>query len=305
MKRKYILIPTLLLSLNACDLQYEITSSFNYSNPDVCIKDTLQSMHGKKAHIVFLYGQSNAEGSTRCSYLETKDYDKYLEYSEGYDNVYINFVNHNEYTSDYSFIKCVLGQGCNDDCFGPEVGIAETMHNTFKNDLTFIIKWTWGGTSLRYEWLENHERGKDYNLAMDFSYKCLDYLISKGFDIEINGVCWMQGESDSWNSDEYAYYRDTVSFVSALRKDLSKYQKDIKFIDAAINSSDNVWTYHKVINDAKIKFSKRSRLNYFIDTNNLGIVARTEPEEDIDYAHYDSLSMVKLGQEFGKVAAGI
>ncbi|MCQ2086946.1 MAG: sialate O-acetylesterase [Bacilli bacterium] len=303
MKRKLIVLPIVVLALSACNIEYEITSDFNYVNTDVSIKDTLESTHGRKAHVVFLYGQSNAEGSTRISYLESKDYDKYLEYSEGYNNVFINFVNHNKYTSDYSFTKCVLGKGYTSELFGPEMGIAETMHNTFKDDLTFIVKWTWGGTSLRYDWLDNHERGKCYNLAMDFSLKCTDYLLSKGYDVQIDGICWMQGESDSWNADEYAYYRDTISFVSGLRRDLSKYQKDIKFIDAAINSDDNVWPYAKVINDAKLKFSNQSILNYLIDTNAIGITGRTEPEEDIDYAHYDSLSMVKLGQEFGKILA--
>ena len=59
--------------------------------------------------------------------------------------------------------------------------------------------------------------------------------------------------------------------------------------------------YPQAINKAKKDYSETSSLNYFIDTNALGITTRNEPEGSIDYAHYDSLSMVKLGQEFGKI----
>ena len=63
-----------------------------------------------------------------------------------------------------------------------------------------------------------------------------------------------------------------------------------------------MWLYPKAINKGKKKFANESSLNYLIDTNALGITTRTEPEGSVDYAHYDSLSMVKLGQEFGKIA---
>lgn len=297
-------LPIILLSLSACDGDYEIKSDFTYSDDSVIIVDSVEARRGQKAHIVFLYGQSNADGVSRMSYLESKNKEKFDEYLAGYENVMINFVNDNNgNSSNYSFRKCTLGCGFTDSMFGPEMGIAEEMHNAFPGEYTFIIKWTWGGTSLRYEWLDHYERGKLYNSAMDFSIKCLDYLIDKGYVLSLDGICWMQGESDSWNNDEYAYYRDTVSFVSGLRKDFSKYQKNIKWIDAAINDIDNVWPYASVINNAKEKFSKKSPWNYYIDTNAIGITTRTEPEESIDYAHYDSLSMVKLGQEFGKIAA--
>ena len=302
MKNKRILLPIFLISLNACNVSYEITSTFEYEDNNVSIKDTVEQRNGQKAHLVFLYGQSNAEGTSRVSYLENKDYVKFQEYKEGYDNVQINFVNHMSYTSNYGFTKCVLGQGYNETCFGPEVGIAEEMHNAYQNEMTFIIKWTWGGSILRSQWLDDHHnRGNFYNSAMDFSIKCVDYIISKGYEISVDGVCWMQGESDSYDANPYAYYRDTISFVSAIRLDLGKYQKKIKFIDAAINEVDNIWPNAKVVNDGKRKFSKESSLNYIIETNDIGISTRTEPEDGIDYAHYDSLSMVKLGQEFGKI----
>lgn len=305
MKKKLFILSVIAPLLVACDSSYEITTDFSYNNPDVKIADTLTNVSNQKAHIVFLYGQSNAEGSSRISYLKEKDINAYNEYMQGYDNVYINFINHDgQYTSNYEFVKCTLGFGYDDTFFGPEVGISDVMSKKYPNDTTFVIKWAFGGSYLRYDWLDNHHnRGNMYNHAMDFSLKCLDYLISKGYSLLLDGICWMQGESDSYNNDEEAYYRDTIAFVSGLRRDFSKYQKEIKWIDAAINDSPNMWLYPVAINNAKIRFSKKSDLNYYIDTNALGIKTDTEPVESIDFAHYDSTSMVNLGKEFGKIAS--
>ena len=302
MKKKLLILSIIAPLLVACDSSYEITTDFSYNNPNVKIADTLQNVSNQKAHIVFLYGQSNAEGSSRISYLKEKDENAYNEYMQGYDNVYINFINHDgQYTSNFEFVKCTLGFGYDNTFFGPEVGISDVMSKKYPNDTTFIIKWAFGGSTLRYDWLNNHhERGLFYNAAMDFSLKCLDYLISKGYSLSLDGICWMQGESDSYNNDEEAYYRDTIAFVSGLRRDFAKYQKEVKWIDAAIYDGPNMWLYPVAINNAKIRFSKKSESNYYIDTNALGIKTDTEPVGSIDFAHYDSLSMVNLGKEFGK-----
>ena len=36
----------------------------------------------------------------------------------------------------------------------------------------------------------------------------------------------------------------------------------------------------------------------------MGLTTKTEPLENPDYAHYDSISMVKLGQAFGDMVVG-
>lgn len=306
MKNKTILLLFALL-LCSCDetFSYEVKEDFSYSNSDVQIVDNLDSVYNQKAHIVFLYGQSNADGVSSNAYLEQKDFQTYQNYSQGYANVLINYVNDGGNTSSNgAFQKCTLGCGCSPDYFGPEMGIAEKMSFAHQQEKTFIIKWTWGGTRIRDQWLDNHHnRGDLYNSSMDFSLKCLTYLSNKGYDILIDGICWMQGESDAYNNDWRAYYRDTVSFVTLLRYDLASYKKDIKFVDAMINDDFGLWPYPKAINDAKEKFANLSNLNYCIDTNAIGLSTRTEPEENADYAHYDSLSMVKLGQEFGEIVA--
>lgn len=307
-KRPFILLSTAIL-LTACD-PYEyhkyskVNSDFSYTDENVKIVDNLESVNNKKAHIIMLYGQSNADGVSSCAYLEKNNKEKFDEYTAGYNNVFINYYNDGgKASSNYAFQNKILGCGCTLDCFGPEAGIADEMSKAYPNETTFIVKWTFGATRLRTDWLDNHHgRGNLYNPSMDFTMKCLDYISDKGYTLSLDGICWMQGESDSYYDDEAAYFRDSTAFAALLRHDLSKYQKDIKFIDAGINEDEGMWPFPEVINNAKKSFANMSQLNYFLDTNVLGIVARTEPEECPDYGHYDSLSMVKLGQEFAKIA---
>lgn len=302
MKTKRLFILLLGISLCACEPSYEPTSDFTYTNDSFFIRDTLSEVNNKKAHVVLLYGQSNADGVSYNSYLEDKDFAKFEEYRDGYDNVYINFYNdYGNHSSNFEFKKCTLGCGCSKDCFGPEMGIAEQLHYSYKNEQCFIIKSAFGGTILRTQWLnDDHDRGDLYNFSMDFTLKSLRYLKKVGYEITIEGICWMQGESDALWDEKTEYYRNTKAFVTLLRHDLKEYGDSIKFVDATINEDEGIWYYPKAVNKAKKQFAGSSKLNYLVDTNELLLTTRYEPEEAPDLAHYDSLSMVKLGQEFGK-----
>ena len=294
------------LCVGGCKKNFSITTDFTFDDKSVQIKDTLPSVRNKTAHIVMLYGQSNADGVSYNEYLKRNDIDKFNEYAAGYDNVYINYFNDGgAASSDFAFKKITLGCGCANFTFGPEMGIAEKMSKAYPYEQTFIIKWTWGGTALHNQWLDgDRERGDLYNPAMDFTIKCLNYLGSCGYTLSIEGICWMQGESDAFRADWGVYYNDTFAYVSYLRHDLKSVSESIKFIDAGINEEAGVWFHPEPVNYAKREFAAESDLNIYIDTNALGLTTKNEPEDNPDRAHYDSLSMVKLGQAFGDALRG-
>ena len=307
MKTKYLLIcGAAAIALAGCQKNFEVKTDFSFNNPGCVIDDNLKMVHNKTAHIAFLYGQSNADGVSYDQYLKANDESKFNEYAAGYDNVMINFFNDGGANySNYAFKKASLGCGCATFTYGPEIGMAEIMSKKYPDEQSFIIKWTWGGTALRHQWLDgNRGRGELYNYAMDFSLKCLNYLGSKGYDLDIEGICWMQGESDAWETDWQLYYKDTLAFVSYLRHDLQNVSDSIKFIDAGINEEDGVWPNPKVINKAKKEFANLSDLNIYVDTPAMGLTTQHEPVENPDLAHYDSMSMVKLGQAFGNALVG-
>ena len=301
--KRIISLFLLMCSLSACAYSFKINGDFVYKDDSYEIVDSLSLLRNKKAHVVLLYGQSNAVGAAYNSYLENKDFTKFEEYQEGYDNILINFYDDNGFnSSNFEFKKCTLGCGYTKDNFGPEIGIAEQLHYSYKDEQCFIIKSAFGGTRLRDQWLDgHHDRGDLYNTSMDFTLKCLKYLKQVGYEFNIDGICWMQGESDAFDDNVQAYLRNTEAFVTLLRYDLKEYGSSIKFVDATINEDKGVWPHPEAINEAKKNFADSSSLNYLIDTNVLQIVTRNEPEESPDIYHYDSLSMVKLGQEFGKI----
>ena len=304
--KKLLLIALSSLTLMSCKFNYKVKSDFTYKDDNVIIIDNLEQVENKKAHVVLLYGQSNADGVSHNEYLERNDSAKYSEYLAGYDNVRINFYNDGgNNSSSYAFQKITLGCGCAPTTFGPEMGIADIFSKQYPDEETFIIKWTWGGTTLANQWLNGvMGRGDLYNSAMDFSLKCLSYLKDKGYLLSMDGICWMQGENDScYSLFTPQYYKNTCAFVTLLRHDLSEYSKEIRFVDAGINEEEDIWPRPKEINEAKKKFANESKLNIYIDPTELGLTAKQEPEGQVDYAHFDSLSMVKLGQEFGKECA--
>ena len=276
------------------------------NNIHFIINDTLENGQGKKARVILLGGQSNAAGCSHDEYLKKNvSEEKYSEYKNGYENVYINYFS-TEHNQSYGFVKCATGQGDSNKLFGPELGVAEKLHELYSNEMIFIIKWAWSGSNLYEQWLSpssNGKVGKFYKQFISYVELSLKYLISKDYDVKIEGMLWMQGESDSFstkNATEYEFH------LNNLIKDIRDYfihyasQDGIAFIDAYISNNPILWVYCDLVNESKQKVADSSELNVVIDTNAHGLVCNSEPHGSIDYAHYDSLSEIKLGHLFAE-----
>ena len=268
------------------------------------VKDTLADGEGKKATVILLGGQSNASGCSRKDYLEKKvTAEAYERYENGFDNVYINYFSSGANVSS-SFVKCAVGQGENIDHFGPELGMAERLNELYPDETFFIIKWAWGGTNLYEEWLSPSSSGKTgdlYKQFVEYVETSLKYLESKNYDVRIEGMCWMQGESDSFSTDNAGSYGEHLAnLIKDLRKEFSRYaDKDgFVFVDAYIADNPAYWVYCDMVNAGKAEVAKTSTRNALVDTIGEGLSCATEPEETPDLAHYDSLSEIKLGKLF-------
>ena len=269
------------------------------------IEDTLSDGNGRKAHIILLAGQSNASGASWDSELKKNvSVDKYEEYANGYDNVYINHFNGNGNNVSGGFVKTNTNQGEITNFFGPEVGIAEKLHELYPNELFFIVKYAWGATNLYQQWLSPSSFGKTgklYTAFINFVNVSAEYLVSKNYDVSIDAMCWMQGESDS-GSIVYAnrYEKNTRNLIKDVRNDLDKHiDNQMIFVDAYIADS-GFWPHYKTINKCKKAVSDESRYNKCIDTISVGLTYDKEPEGSVDMAHYDSLSQIRLGHLFAE-----
>lgn len=263
----------------------------------------------KPVDVVVISGQSNAVGCTHTDCLiESMGYDKFDEYMVGYKDIQIaydcwtkdegpRFYSQNT-SKDNGFVKVMLGQGNSLATFGPEIGIAEAMHEKYSNKL-FLIKYACGASNLKDDWAQRNS--PMYNRFVEYVKLQMDKLKSMGYQPTIKAFCWMQGEGDSYDGYYQHYYENLKLFVGNLRSDLKALSgdKDFPFIDAGINNSPQ-WQYYRKVNEAKQQFANESDNNFYIDTIAAGMHTNQEPVGDVDTAHYDTESQVLLGHLFAQ-----
>lgn len=268
------------------------------------IQDNLADVSGKKATVILLGGQSNASGCSMDQFLKSNvEPEKYDEYSAGYDNVYINYYVTDRNVSN-GFVKCANMQGELGGYFGPELGLAQGLHEAYPDRTFFIIKCAWGGTNLCEQWRSPTGRGNTGILYANFTAfvnASLEYLTSKGYDVSLEAMCWMQGESDSVNKSNAEKYEKNLSrFIADIREEFASYAAPdgIAFIDAYIAENHAYWVHFDIVNEAKRRVASSSEMNAVVDTVSEGLTCSGEPTDAPDLAHYDSLSELKLGHLF-------
>ena len=267
-------------------------------------KDVVPSGFGKEAKVIILAGQSNAAGCSRDEYLKKNvTAEQYAEYERGYDNVYINY--YASATNESSgFVKCAARQGEGGVCFGPELGLAEKLNELYPDETFFIVKYAWGGTNLYEQWRSpsGGNAGPLYAGMVEYVNTSIRYLELKNYDVKIEAMCWMQGESDSLEEGHAVDYEvNLLNLIGDVRSDFSLYSSDdgIAFVDAYI-AATIFWKYYTVLNNSKQNVADSSPINAVIDTIAHGLTVTGEPFDEPDIAHYDSLSEIKLGHLFAE-----
>jgi len=272
------------------------------------INDTLSDGNGKEATVILLGGQSNASGCSLDEYLKKNvSAEEYAEYQSGFDNVYINYLSGANMSQ--TFVKCASFQGELPGSFGPELGLAEKLSQMYPDRTFFIIKCAWGGTNLYSEWLSPSSKGRTGKLYKQFETyveTSIEYLISKNYDVQIAGMCWMQGESDAIavdTSEDYGTHLDNL--IKDVREKFADYASEngIAFVDAYIAANPAYWVYYEAVNEGKQEVAERSYLNAVVDTITAGLTCDKEPEGAPDMVHYDSMSQIKLGHLFAEELA--
>ena len=285
---------------------YAILSTVNYYKDmaNTGLENTVPYGFGKEAKVILLAGQSNAAGCSRDEYLKQNvSEEQYQKYEDGFDNVYINYFVSGTNES-HAFVKCEARQGEYGGFFGPELGLAEKLNEMYPDETFFIIKYAWGGTNLCEQWLSpsSGATGQIYNGFVQFVNASLEYLALKNYDVKIEAMCWMQGESDSIDETSTASYANNLgNFIKDIRAEFSAYASDdgIAFVDAYIADSF-FWKYYIRLNEAKQTVADSSSMNVVIDTISAGLSVIGEPIDEPDIAHYDSMSELKLGHLFAE-----
>ena len=267
----------------------------------------------KPIDVVVISGQSNAVGCTFTKCIKRSiGSSKETEYMRGYEGIKIAydcwtkdvkadnsfyFFSQNK-SKDDGFVKVMLGQGNSLSTFGPEIGIAESMHEKYAGKLV-LIKYACGASNLKDDWTKRNS--PMYGRFIEYVKNQMGNLKKQGYEPTIKAFCWMQGEGDSYDGYYQEYYDNLKEFVGNVRTDLKELagNKEIPFIDAGINNSPQ-WQYYRKVNEAKEQFANDSENNIYIDTIEAGLHTNQEPFDEVDTAHYDTESQVLLGKLFAE-----
>ncbi len=274
----FLLIFLLLLSCSQLDLENDPTELVSGSTE--CVSTTTG-----KAKVIILSGQSNAAGVTPAGDISSE---KRELYATGYSNVLIRSNTDTIHTD--AFVPVTSSLGYKEGFFGPELGIAETLSEKYKDETIYIIKYARCGHNLYNDFYPGNNTYKELIEWIDQS---LEILKQQGIEYEIVAFAWMQGESDAINySTARQYYENEKYFINSLRQRYNSVSLPggFFFLDAGITTN---WKYYTIINNVKYKLSKDLPRCVFINAN--ANILNCQPT---DKAHLDAPSMLKLGQLF-------
>lgn len=271
------------------------------------------------AKIIILAGQSNAVGVAHTKYLSRHFSEEKVEkFKEGFDGILMNYYSHDMKSE--GFVKTTIN--CSEkgkDTFGPEVGIADYLSEKHPDEKIFIVKCAVGGTNIFHDWLSPSNKGEynkesfgfgdteseiyrkggwHFNELVKILNESISILETQGYEPEICAFCWMQGESDAFETDTVEKYGERYeNLLKDLNERFPKYMENCVYIDAGISE---IWPYYREINQWKEKHAKNTPNSFYIDTIAEGLVTSKEPEPEVDIAHYDSDCTIKLGYLFAE-----
>lgn len=272
-----------------------------------------------KAEIIVLAGQSNAVGVGHVRYLPRHFSAERLErFEKGYENILINYYSHDIKSN--GFVKTAYG--CTEkskNTFGPEVGMADALNLRYPQKTVFIVKCAFGGTDIVNNWAspsrgeiydplsfaegdtqDEHYRnpGWCYNELIKTVKESLSILESQGYDPQIKAFCWMQGESDALDEKNAVPYIDRYEMLlNDFDTNFGEYMSGCVYVDAGISEC---WQHYEEINRQKQQHAEKTENSFYIDTIGCGLATTNEPEREVDWAHYDSDSTIRLGELFAE-----
>lgn len=171
--------------------------------------------------------------------------------------------------------------------FGPEITFGRAMANAFPARNFALIKYSRGGTSLAADWRPG--TGSDYSAFKTTVANGLAALTSAGHTWQIDGMLWIQGESDT-GANATAYATNLTSFIADMR---SSYGASMPFVIGGIGYSGS--NYATVSNAQAQVAAADPRAAYFSNTDLNG---GTE-------LHFDAVGLQTIGLRFADAVQSI
>lgn len=181
--------------------------------------------------------------------------------------------------------------------FGPEVGLSMELSKNYPNKRFLLIKYAIGGASL-LDWSPNYDQQKAKitgHPEFGNMYKRLIMLtdsLTKGHQVKVRALLWMQGERDARIPEAGVnYYNNFELLINSIRKDLKS--PDLPVIFGKVNPPPDRYPALDTVVGAQMRISQELPNTYLIDTDDL--------EKWEDDLHYSSNGQIDLGVKFGEM----
>ena len=119
--------------------------------------------------------------------------------------------------------------------FGPEVSFARKLKDSGFNPA--IFKFALGSTSLVHNWTPGHP-GRLTSSMLGHLADAIEELESDGYHVNVRGMVWVQGESDSHCQSDIDQYENAFTTL----RNLIKHELDVDTLPTVIGYNDVAWS---------------------------------------------------------------
>ena len=182
---------------------------------------------------------------------------------------------------------------------GPELSFARQIAERSEKAV-YIVKYGQGSTSLAEDW--NPNGGRQYNTFTQTVDAALSALKADGRRYEIDGLVWMQGESDTYEDRFAPQYQDNLTnFVGNMRE---LYGDELDIAIGLVRgdlptSKENLG----LVRAAQQAVAEADPQVTLVDTDALGVAEDVMRVDIDDFTHYNAAGQVLLGNAFGEAFA--
>ena len=304
--------------LTASDQSIQTTDFLSTSNSEIDLSRfsaDFSSLSGEETLIYLIAGQSNATGFGSVNSLpaDLKAVPSGVDYY--FQDKKINY---------FSNLRDDNGDQSED--FGVEVGLATNLKKMFPNNKVVIIKVGVSGAPIK-KWLsqyyENNQllSGKSECYLGNSSLKCVDSLsndipplktvfnkiISNYKNPKLASFIWLQGESDAlyWRETGNSYGKNLNLLFNQIKTELRFNQiiisRIFSFMPSQFPGFDLQHADQFIPLDG-INYIREVQSNAIKDNGSFVKILSTDKLSRQDYYHFDSKSLLRLGQCFALVS---
>ncbi|MHC4894627.1 MAG: sialate O-acetylesterase [Planctomycetota bacterium] len=169
--------------------------------------------------------------------------------------------------------------------FGPELSFGYTLAAQDPGRTVYLVKHAVNGTSLYEDWQPGS--GFQWSLFRSIVTAALGNLDAAGVAYQVEGMLWMQGESDALEGQGASYEHNLRDFIEAVRVLIAA--PELPFVLGRIAVFFGDEANSSAVRSAQQFVAESTPGAAWFDTDDLELV---------NFGHYDSLGQVALGKRF-------